>query len=64
VKWRDAHCSRTLQKLIEDIPAERVEKNAALRTRVPTNVLPLQIADRYAAGRSRAVRRTQPDGQD
>jgi hypothetical protein len=42
-----------LQKLIEKIQAEQVEKNSALRTRVPTNVPPLRIPDRYAAGRKR-----------
>jgi hypothetical protein len=42
-----------LQKRIEEIQAEQVEKNAALRTRVPTNVPPLRIADRYAARRKR-----------
>jgi hypothetical protein len=43
VQWRDSHYSRTLQKLIEEI-------QAALRSRVPTNVPPLRIADRYVAG--------------
>jgi hypothetical protein len=61
VEWRDSHYSRTLQKRIEEIQAERERKNAALRTRVPTNVPPLRIADRYAAGRPRALR-GQPDG--
>jgi hypothetical protein len=36
---------------IEEIHAEQEQKNAAQRTRVPTNVPPLRIADRYAAGR-------------
>jgi hypothetical protein len=40
-----------LAKYIEEIWAEQEQKNAALRTRVPTNVPPLRIADRYAAGR-------------
>jgi len=53
VEWRASHYSRTLRKLIEEIQAEQVEKNAALRTRVPTNVPPLRIAYRYAAGRKR-----------
>jgi hypothetical protein len=35
-----------LQKLIEEIQAEQLEKNAALRARVPTNVQPLRIAAR------------------
>ncbi len=61
-EWRDSHYSRTLQKLIEEIQAEQVEKNAALRTRVPTNVPPLRIADRYAAERPGAPRRGQFDG--
>jgi len=30
VEWRDSHYSRTLQKLIGEIQAEQVEKNAAL----------------------------------
>jgi ribosomal protein L37E len=38
---------------VEEIWAEQEQKNAALRTRVPTNVPPLRIADRYAAGRPR-----------
>jgi hypothetical protein len=42
---------------IEEIWAEQEQKNAALRTRVPTSVPPLRIADRYAAGRPRAPRR-------
>jgi hypothetical protein len=50
VQWRESHYSRTL-KLIEEVQAERVEMNAAPLTRVPTNVPPLRIADRYAAGR-------------
>jgi hypothetical protein len=52
VEWRDSHYSRTLQK-IEEIQAEQVEKNAALHTRVPTNMPPLRTAARYAAGRPR-----------
>jgi len=36
---------------IEEIWAEQEQKNAALRARVLTNVPPLQVADRYAAGR-------------
>ena len=36
---------------VEEIWAEQEQKNAALRTRVPTNVPPLRIADQYAAGR-------------
>lgn len=35
----------------EKIHAEQEQKNAALRTRAPTNVPPLRIADQYAAGR-------------
>jgi hypothetical protein len=57
VQWRESHYSRALQRLIEEIQAERVEKNAALPTRVPTNVSPLRIAARYAAGRPRLRRR-------
>jgi hypothetical protein len=65
VEWRDSHYSRTLQKLIEEIQTERVEKNAALRTRVPTNVPPLRIAARYSAGRTSTLRRVQPgEGTD
>jgi hypothetical protein len=46
-----------LQRRVEEIAAEQVEKNATLRTRVPTNVLPLRTAARYATGRPRAPRR-------
>jgi hypothetical protein len=53
VEWRDSHYSRTLKMLIEETQAERVEKNAALRRRVPTNLPHLRLADRYAAGRKR-----------
>jgi hypothetical protein len=53
VEWRESHYSRTLKKLIEETQAERVEKNAALRRRVPTNVPPLRRADRHVAGRKR-----------
>ena len=40
---------------VEEIWAEQ-EKNAALGTRVPTNVPPLRIADQYAAGRKEGHR--------
>ncbi|MGO8938504.1 MAG: hypothetical protein ACLQLO_15745 [Mycobacterium sp.] len=62
MEWRDAHCSPTLQRLIEEIQAVQVEKNAALRTRVPTNVPSLRIAARYAAGRPKASRRGDFEG--
>jgi hypothetical protein len=37
---------------IQEIWAEQEQKNAALGRRVPTNVPPLRIADRYVAGRN------------
>jgi hypothetical protein len=42
-----------LAEYTEEIWAEQEQKNAALRRRVPTNVPPLRIADRFAAGRPR-----------
>ena len=47
------HARTPAREYIEEIWAEQEQKNAALRTRVPMNVPPLRIADRYAAGRPR-----------
>ena len=43
--------NRAAAEHIEEIWAEQEQKNAELRTRVPTNVSPLRIADRYVRGR-------------
>jgi len=48
------HARTPAHEYIEEIPAEQEQKNAALRTRVLTNVPRLRIADRYAAGRKHA----------
>jgi hypothetical protein len=49
-----------LQAHVAEIQAEQEQRNAALRRIDRSHIPPLRIADRYTAGRHRALRRANP----